>query len=71
MRGPRLFARRSRATDEGTVIRLIASWCLSYPDDEVLGRVDLMRAALAEMDDAQTPHLLRQITDHLLSLIHI
>ena len=65
MRGPRLFARRSRATDEGTVIRLIASWCLSYPDDEVLGRVDLMRAALAEMDDPQTPHLLRQITDHL------
>ena len=65
MRGPRLFARRSRATDEGTVIRLIASWCLSYPDDEVLGRVDLIRAALAEQDDSRATELLRQTVDHL------
>lgn len=65
MRGLRVVARRPRTPNAATVIRLIASWCLSYPDDEVLGRVDLMRAALEEQDDPRATEPLRQIVDHL------
>ncbi|MFE0750453.1 nitrate reductase molybdenum cofactor assembly chaperone [Gordonia sp. NPDC058843] len=65
MRGLRVFDRRPRTTAADTVIRLIASWCLSYPDDEVLERVELMRAALDELDDPRTTAALRQTVDHL------
>jgi nitrate reductase delta subunit len=34
------------------VVYLAAAWCLSYPDDELIGRVPLMRAALAEFPGA-------------------
>lgn len=30
------------------VVCLAAAWCLSYPDEEIIGRVPVMRAALAE-----------------------
>ena len=31
------------------VVYLAAAWCLAYPDEELIGRVPLMRAALAEL----------------------
>ncbi|WP_238422471.1 nitrate reductase molybdenum cofactor assembly chaperone [Gordonia sp. 'Campus'] len=65
MRDLRVFDRRPRTTAEPSVIRLVASWCLSYPDDEVLGRVELMRAALDEQDDPRATEPLRQTIDHL------
>lgn len=34
------------------VVYLAAAWCLSYPDEEIIGRVPLMRAALAEHSGA-------------------
>ena len=34
------------------VVYLAAAWCLSYPDEELIGRVPLMRAALAEFPGA-------------------
>ena len=34
------------------VVYLAASWCLSYPDEDLLGKVPLMRAALAEFRGA-------------------
>lgn len=43
--------RRERAAAQGLAQRVFyqaASWCLSYPDAELVGRCELMRAALAE-----------------------
>jgi nitrate reductase delta subunit len=37
------------------VIYLAAAWCLSYPDDELLSRVPLMRSALGEFGGALAP----------------
>ena len=34
------------------VVYLAAAWCLSYPDEELIGRVPLMRAALGEFPGA-------------------
>lgn len=34
---------------------LAAAWCLSYPDEELVGRVPLMRAALGEFPGASQP----------------
>ncbi|HJW00926.1 MAG TPA: nitrate reductase molybdenum cofactor assembly chaperone [Arthrobacter sp.] len=34
------------------VLCLAGAWCLSYPDEELIGRVPLMRAALAEFPGA-------------------
>ncbi|KUM38313.1 nitrate reductase molybdenum cofactor assembly chaperone [Arthrobacter sp. EPSL27] len=34
------------------VVYLAAAWCLSYPDEDLLGRVPLMRSALAEFPHA-------------------
>ncbi|MET4144815.1 nitrate reductase molybdenum cofactor assembly chaperone [Arthrobacter sp. UYCo732] len=34
------------------VVYLAAAWCLSYPDEELVGRVPLMRAAVAEFRGA-------------------
>lgn len=34
---------------------LAAAWCLSYPDEELVGRVPLMRAALGEFAGATRP----------------
>lgn len=35
------------------VIHQVAAWCLGYPDDELLGRLPLLRAALAEQPVAR------------------
>jgi nitrate reductase delta subunit len=34
------------------VVYMAAAWCLSYPDDDLLARVPLIRAALADWPDA-------------------
>ncbi|WP_439029742.1 nitrate reductase molybdenum cofactor assembly chaperone [Gordonia terrae] len=57
-------ARRRRPTD-ARVIHQIASWCLGYPDDDVLARVDLMRAALDEAGDDPAAQRIRITVDHL------
>lgn len=36
------------------VVYLAAAWCLSYPDEDLTGKVPLMRAALAEFPGAVT-----------------
>ncbi|HET8879481.1 MAG TPA: nitrate reductase molybdenum cofactor assembly chaperone [Arthrobacter sp.] len=35
------------------VVYLAAAWCLSYPDEQLVGRVPLLRAALAEFPGAE------------------
>ncbi|KRF09203.1 nitrate reductase [Arthrobacter sp. Soil782] len=57
-----------RSTHEGregreAVTYLAAAWCLSYPDEELLGRIPLIRAALSEHDGALAPFesVLRQL----------
>jgi len=47
------------------VVYLAASWCLSYPDDDLLARVPLMRAALGEFPGAVADF--RQVLDSLAS----
>ncbi len=42
-------------TRRNQVLYLAAGWCLSYPDAELLTRVPLMRAALAEFPGAGEP----------------
>lgn len=42
-------------TRRNQVLYLAAAWCLSYPDAELLTRVPLMRAALAEFPGAAGP----------------
>lgn len=37
------------------VVYLSAAWCLSYPTEEIIGRVGMMRAALGEYPGAVTP----------------
>ncbi|MGX1161289.1 respiratory nitrate reductase chaperone NarJ [Arthrobacter sp. SLBN-100] len=39
-------------TRRNQVVYLAAAWCLSYPDEELMGRVPLIRAALSEFDGA-------------------
>ncbi|QOT15176.1 nitrate reductase molybdenum cofactor assembly chaperone [Paenarthrobacter sp. YJN-5] len=39
-------------TKRQRIIYLAAAWCLSYPDEELIGRLPLMRAALAEFPGA-------------------
>ena len=47
------------------VVYQVASWCLGYPDVELVERVPLLRAALAEQPDAERIRLLRGVLDHL------
>lgn len=54
-----------RPRGEPRVVHQVASWCLSYPDTEVLGRIDLMRAALDEQPPAEPIVLLHRTLDHL------
>ena len=42
-------------TRRDRVTYLAASWCLSYPDEELLGRVPLIRRALAEFPGLDRP----------------
>lgn len=53
-------ARTSKKEDNGAATRiavtyLSAAWCLSYPDEDLLPKVPVIRAALAEHDGALAP----------------
>lgn len=50
-----------RRTPDARVIRQVASWCLSYPDGELVARVPLLRSAVAEQGVASFEDFL----DHL------
>lgn len=51
-------------TQRNRVTYLAASWCLSYPDEELLGRIPLVRRALAEFPGLDRPFqdVLRALT---------
>ncbi|MCF8568720.1 nitrate reductase molybdenum cofactor assembly chaperone [Gordonia sp. HY002] len=60
----RLRSERSPATDH-RVVRLAASWCLAYPDDDLLDKVDLLRAGVAETPQTAASNELAAFLDHL------
>lgn len=43
------------ANKKDQITFLAASWCLSYPDEQLVARVPMMRAALAEFPGASQP----------------
>ena len=47
------------------VVYQAASWCLGYPDAELIERVPMLRAALREQRDTKQTRLLRGFLDHL------
>lgn len=47
------------------MVHQAASWCLSYPDDTLLSKLDLLRAALAEVSDTSTAEPLQRFVEHL------
>ncbi|WP_024497730.1 nitrate reductase molybdenum cofactor assembly chaperone [Gordonia amicalis] len=59
------FDRAARTSTGVRVIHQISSWCLSYPDDDVLSRIDLMRTALDEQRRDAAVQLLGRTVDHL------
>lgn len=59
------FRTRRPPDADHRVIHQVASWCLSYPDDDVLDRMPLLRAALTAEPDSTPVELLGRIVDHL------
>lgn len=57
----------SRAPD-WRVVHQVASWCLGYPDEALIGRVALLRSALAEQPPSEAVRLLAGFVDHLASI---
>lgn len=43
----------------------VASWCLGYPDPELVDRLPMLRAALAEQRDSEPTQMLRGVLDHI------
>lgn len=58
------WRRGSREVDQ-RVIYQAAAWCLSYPDTQLLSKVDLLRAALADHPDRTTATPLERFIDYL------
>ncbi|GEE04061.1 nitrate reductase molybdenum cofactor assembly chaperone [Gordonia spumicola] len=60
----KLLPQRGAATRADVrVIHQVAAWCLGYPDAELFGRLDLMRAALAESPGDDAVRLLQRFLD--------
>lgn len=60
--------RRRGEADPSTRDRVtyqVASWCLGYPDGELIGRLPTLRAALGEQRQTEPTRLLRGFVDHL------
>ncbi|GAB08691.1 nitrate reductase delta subunit [Gordonia araii NBRC 100433] len=57
--------RRLVAEADDRVAYQVASWCLQYPDDEVLGRAELLRAALAEQPPSAAVTALTRFVDRI------
>jgi nitrate reductase delta subunit len=55
---------RAAVHEHGTV-RQFCSWCLSYPDDELMGRRELLRAVLTELPPGERNRGLSAFLDHL------
>lgn len=47
------------------VIHQVSSWCLSYPDDEVLGHLPLLQAAVSELKPGKARTSLTAFLGHL------
>jgi nitrate reductase delta subunit len=54
-----------RAVQERSAVRQFCSWCLSYPDEQLLGRRELLRAVLAELPAGDREQRLANFLDHL------
>ena len=69
MRNPFASAatREGRGDADHRVAYQVASWCLQYPDDGVLARIDLLRAALAEQPSSPVNRALAQFVNHVAS----
>lgn len=66
MGGPFGRALRRRATTaDHRVIHQVASWCLQYPDDELIARVGLLRGALDEQPASAAVDALHRFVAHL------
>lgn len=61
----RLFRRQAKENRHHGVLRAVAGWCLQYPDDSVLGKTALLRAALNEIADVPGRAELLRVLDHL------
>ncbi|UYM07714.1 nitrate reductase molybdenum cofactor assembly chaperone [Solicola gregarius] len=57
-----MSAARSRSN---RVAYQAASWCLGYPDEDLIEQLPILRAALAEQADSEPTRLLRDFVDHL------
>ncbi|MDL9936675.1 nitrate reductase molybdenum cofactor assembly chaperone [Gordonia sp. ABSL1-1] len=60
------FGRKTGTRNDFRVTSMAASWCLSYPADEVLARLPLIRDALAEQSGHRAAQLLAPVVDGLL-----
>lgn len=60
------WLRGTRGIDH-RVIYQVASWCLSYPDEQLLSKVELLQAALDEHPDRNTATPLHRFVDYLTS----
>ena len=58
------WLRGARNIDQ-RVIYQVASWCLSYPDEQLLSKVELLQAALDEHSDRDTATGLQRFIDYL------
>ena len=58
------WPRRATAADH-RVTRQVSSWCLSYPDDQLIDRISLLRRALCEQPDHPSIRELLTFVDHL------
>ena len=54
-----------RRTPDHRVVHQVASWCLDYPDPQLVERLPLLRDALAEAPASPPVHALRRLVDHL------
>lgn len=61
----RSLAERAQVRSDDRVVHQVASWCLTYPDDELLSRVPLLEAAVAEQPRDEATRALARFLDHL------
>ena len=47
------------------VIHQVSSWCLSYPDDEFISRLPLLKAALGELKSSKARKCLERFFEHV------
>lgn len=52
-------------THSTRIIHQVSSWCLSYPDDEFVGRLPLLAAAVEELKSGKARSCLKRFLDHV------